>query len=928
MMTNTISLFISGLLPLPLWAAENGPAADATESRPIYVIQHNHFDPIWRRCWDRTFDYNGMRLRSYAELEEVVFNIWLETAKRGATFSEGQAVVIRKFLERNPQRLAEMKTLAASGTFEITAAGETVADTNMPAGETLLRNLSIGIRWCEDTLDVLPTIGWLEDAFGQSAQMPQLFRGCEVLHVLKCSYKKAPGNYWKGLDGSVVCTMEAPTQWAGGQGKIPPCPVCQGFGCPECENYGVSSCTGSGFAHRGYITDDAVRHVMGQAFNGDPSSIFHLGDEESIPNPHLPELIKAATDPAQGKAFRFGTFAGMARHYSAFVAKVDDPALEVSSQVEANPVSTGCYVSRIKIKQNFRRLEHALVTAEKWATVAWLQGAEYPGEELTQAWRHLLFVAFHDAITSTHIDAAYDELMDMFAQVQEAIDRVQAGALGYLELGLPTTVSPHHRLVVYNAESWPRQDLVTVLVPRGPGRPTLTDGHGQAVPMLTCQQESDGVMSPPTSLPHQGGGMGENAHQGGGKNSPPLVGGARGGGVWITFAPPVVPPLGYQALTLSYAPAEEPVIAAGSGEIANEFFRVHTGPTGIESIVCLEDGREIVNADTFLANELLLEEDIGHPWGTQQPPAFCERLGRFTQQLEIIKESGSEALVLTGVFTGRDPLVRRLSWRQEVRLYQGIKQIFCRTEVDWDTTNRRLRVAFPTTIATSKATYAIPYGALERKPYEPDFRTLPSTNGDWPAINWVDVHDDQHGVALLNKGLPSHKVEGGVIYLSLLRSPILPWCLNEPEFYDCPDYDGARDTGKHVFEYALVPHTGDWKAAGLERLGREYNTPMVARITEANGDGSRGDQHAFLKIEASDNVIVTAIKQADRIDGAVVRFAETNGVEGKATFTLEGATGKAELVNFIERQAQPEPQGALPLKPFKIVTIQVGRGGK
>ena len=71
-------------------------------SKPVYIVQHNHFDPIWHRCWDRTFDYRGNRYRSYADVEERVIDICLKSAKRGATFSEGHAVVFR-LLQTSPR---------------------------------------------------------------------------------------------------------------------------------------------------------------------------------------------------------------------------------------------------------------------------------------------------------------------------------------------------------------------------------------------------------------------------------------------------------------------------------------------------------------------------------------------------------------------------------------------------------------------------------------------------------------------------------------------------------------------------------------------------------------------------------------------------------------------------------------------------------
>ena len=31
----------------------------SADRKPVYIIQMNHFDPLWRRCWDRRVEYAG-----------------------------------------------------------------------------------------------------------------------------------------------------------------------------------------------------------------------------------------------------------------------------------------------------------------------------------------------------------------------------------------------------------------------------------------------------------------------------------------------------------------------------------------------------------------------------------------------------------------------------------------------------------------------------------------------------------------------------------------------------------------------------------------------------------------------------------------------------------------------------------------------------
>ncbi len=51
-------------------------------TEPIFVQCFNHFDPIWRRCWDRRLTFDGQQFVSYAELEDYIFSDNIEIARR------------------------------------------------------------------------------------------------------------------------------------------------------------------------------------------------------------------------------------------------------------------------------------------------------------------------------------------------------------------------------------------------------------------------------------------------------------------------------------------------------------------------------------------------------------------------------------------------------------------------------------------------------------------------------------------------------------------------------------------------------------------------------------------------------------------------------------------------------------------------------
>jgi alpha-mannosidase len=160
-----------------------------------------------------------------------------------------------------------------------------------------------------------------------------------------------------------------------------------------------------------------------------------------------------------------------------------------------------------------------------------------------------------------------------------------------------------------------------------------------------------------------------------------------------------------------------------------------------------------------------------------------------------------------------------------------------------------------------------------------------------------------------------------VIFMSVLRSPTDAWVLDEPEYYSCPDYDGARDAGHHEFYYSLIPHSGDFRAASIEKRGREVNNPLICRGLVGDDDGELPMNHSFVEISATDNVIVTAMKKADMDEGTIIRLAETGGLRGEAEINIDHVNDMA-TVDFLEQNPQ-ELSGRFSVPPFKIITVRL-----
>ena len=391
----------------------------------ILVVPHLHFDPVWRRCFDRPATFNGITVRGYAEVEELCIDEWLKLAPTGYPFNDGQTAVWRKYLERNPKKLEALRREAKAGTLDLVYAGEVVPDTNLPAAEGLIRNFLVAqplYRQLADADHPGLKLAWLEDAFGNSANYPQVLSGVGAEVACATTYRVCPDPVWVGIDGTkLLCYDYFPAVRLGGFEKHPPCPECSGKGCARCKSTGMRLIPGMDIA--------AVRDGLEKAAARDDKwvAIFYL-TEELLPDPKLKPLLDDFNRRHRGKATaRFANPSDIYRRYLPELKRIKAGWRKTEPTPELAPAMPGCMVTRIRTKQRTRASAYLLLAAEAaLANRAWKdESPQPPPAEMAKAWQGVCFNQFHDAITGTHIDTAYEELMEM-------LDGADAAAARYL----------------------------------------------------------------------------------------------------------------------------------------------------------------------------------------------------------------------------------------------------------------------------------------------------------------------------------------------------------------------------------------------------------------------------------------------------------------------------------------------------------------
>jgi alpha-mannosidase len=251
-----------------------------------------------------------------------------------------------------------------------------------------------------------------------------------------------------------------------------------------------------------------------------------------------------------------------------------------------------------------------------------------------------------------------------------------------------------------------------------------------------------------------------------------------------------------------------------------------------------------------------------------------------------------------------DRVIGKLSsLRQTARLDAHSRRLEFHTVVDWQEDHAFLKVAFPTVVQASRATYEMQFGVTERATHSSTPFDL--ARYEVPGHRFADLSEPGFGVAVLTDCKYGYSAHGGTLRVSLLRAP------REP--------DPGADIGTHHFSYALLPHAGGWREAPVVAEAASFNAPLLWAPGKA-------DPRSFAQVEGA--LVLDTIKRAEDGNGFIVRLYEPYGSRGSARLTLGLPAELASRSNLLEdRVGDPISlrHGAIdvPHRPFEILTLRI-----
>ncbi|ODQ80623.1 glycoside hydrolase family 38 protein [Babjeviella inositovora NRRL Y-12698] len=311
-------------------------------------------------------------------------------------------------------------------------------DTNIPNGESLVRQFLVGQRFFLENFGFQSDCFWLPDTFGYSSQIPQL---CRLANIDKFLTQKLSWNNinnfpnttfnWIALDGSQVLV------------HMPPANT--------------------------YTADANFGDVMRSLHN-----------HKNLENDHQGMLLYGKGDGGGGPSEEMLEKLRRCRGLSNTVGLV--PTVQVGATVDDFFASVlertnngkdlvgwngelyfefhrGTYTSQADIKKFMRLGEVKLHDLEYVASFASLRGYTYPRKELEALWEDLLLCQFHDVLPGSSIEDVYKDAKPMLRNVIDRCDELLKKALTHIGGGKGAKPAIEDVTFV-NTLPWARSEVV------------------------------------------------------------------------------------------------------------------------------------------------------------------------------------------------------------------------------------------------------------------------------------------------------------------------------------------------------------------------------------------------------------------------------------------------------------------------------------
>jgi len=813
---------------------------DSEQLPKIKLVGNAHIDLAYRWRWNETVK------------RVIPDTFWgvirMMEKEKGLTFAQSQMALYEQMALYYPDLLNEIKKRIEDGTWSVTGNQWSEPDEMLCSGESYIRQFLLGSEFMkENNLGPPSRIVWTPDAFtGHAATLPKIYKGCGMENYL--FMRAAPENmrifWWEADDGSRILAYNLPTPYnsklvAGTWDNIKEWYKTTGY--PEALILYGEGDHGGGPRDTDMEALAKLREIPGippLSFENPEKYFARLntsGRDWSVFKGELGVVIperRAVTQNYQTEGPASGAVSGNRTSTNAFCAS---------------------YATQSRVKQLNRQAENALLAAETFATIgSKMQGKPfYPRIDFREAWKILLRNQFHDILPGTSVgDAADDAVRDLESVIKEA-GRLQRFGLETIGSRIDTR-GEGSPIVIYNPLAWKRTALVSADLRFVTPVQTFSvkDAAGNEIPYTIDDRSADRC------------------------------------NYRITLLAEDLPSIGFR-MVRAFAgerPGTINGVKSGKDFAENEYYRVKWNNEGVSSIICKQNGRELL---TGAGNQLELSKTSqSNSWNTDITDVTVPFVSLAAPK--IIENTPLRVTVQWEAAAGDSRFIRQMI------IEKGIPQVKFRILADWYEHDCVLKVIFPVAVKNGTATYENPYGYIKR----------PLSKGILPAQNWIDLSGDGWGISMFNDGCNAFTLDEGMMEMTAL--------------YNSRDMDPRMDHGQHEICYALAAHTGEWHNNMIVQRGMEFNRPPIAmqeykhaaQVSGWTTEVALVNEESFYSID-NDHVIISAIKVLQENwapESVVLRIIETEGRDDRVTVKLPSKLISVVESDHIENPLPEQPE--------------------
>ena len=924
-------------------------------------MKANHLIIVPETHWDREWYLTFQEFRAKLVL---LMDKLLKILRSDPSYSnftlDGQTIPLEDYLEVRPESEDEIKQYVKEKRLSI-GPMYVLPDVFLVSGESLIRNLLIGHTIARKFGRVMKA-GYIPDPFGFIAQLPQILKGFEIPSVL---FMRGFGNEFEEENLNFEFIWNSP----GESSSILAIFLRYGYG--SVANLKFSKKTG---VYK--LAINKIRRMVSklEQLTATPYVLLNSGEDHHEAKPEIPEIVRQWNKLYPDVLLEQNDF----EYYVDKVLNSKSNLRTFQGELRGGKyhnLLSGVFSARMWIKQRNTAIEYLYEKyTEPIATLTWAldkyKKFTYPQAYITTGLKWLIKNHPHDSICGCSIDQVHEEMKTRFDWSEQIGNEVFKNSILYFSDLLKTREDDHHFLIiVFNPLPWERRDIAnfnlisdtTKAGFRYPEKFKIIDNKGDEIPYQIVKHDGEPRYRVVSSINYCCSFLAE------------------------------VPACGYKCYYIlpgelpAKSKANDNELKLSINSVENRYYKVDISLKGQINIIDKSSGITYEKICFFEdVGDWGDEYDFSGPFENQTDIKFTSEDLNVLEILPFIDGLTQKTIKLRANLNLPTSLTEDRYMRDEylisnlinvyITLYEDVKRIDFKIELENTCKDHRIRVIFPTRIKTNVVNCDGHFMVITRDiklPIAEDWiqKPLPTNH----QKDFVSVSDDTRTFSVLNKGLPEYEAvlnEDGTVSLAITLLRCVGW-LSRNDFISRrmpagPDLEApkAQCLGQHTFDLSLLIEENkyNWLVSETHVKGKEFNNPLkviapaIVRTSMRSADNlvlsSFGvlsvfgetrqyqidsylpEEISFLKIDNS-SVVLSSLKKSEIGNDLIIRCYNISSETQETSITLSDLIeiSNIQIVNFLEEEPQNEIKATiktveqnsflLEIHPYVIATMRV-----